>query len=452
MSYETLTDALREAIASADDAQIQAALDELQPADIAEFVRHEDTETTLRLISYLPIEDRADTIAYLEFSDQLEIARSLDENSLARLFMHMNSDERADLFNGLDQERQETILRRLARDEREDLRKLSSYEEGTAGAIMTSEYAVIPVNCTVEQALAHLRATAPDAETIYQVYLLDDQHRIAGTVSLRELILSRSTTPIAELMTTDVLSVGVDTPQEEVARLIARYDLLALPIVNGGDRMVGIVTYDDAMDVAEAEATEDIHKGATIGKMTESLRGASMLTLYRKRAGWLVLLVFGQLFSGMGIAYYENTIATYIALIFFLPLLVGSSGNAGSQAATLMVRGLATGDVRMKDWGRLLGKEVLVATALGLTMAAAVSMLAVYRGGYEIAIVVSLSMIAVVVVGSLIGMSLPFVLSRFNLDPATASAPLVASIADAAGVLVYFGIATAILTMPPVAG
>ena len=448
MSYETLYDSLHEAIELGDPEVIRTVLDECQAADLAEFVRHEDTETTLRLINFLPLEDRAETIGYLEFSDQLEIANSLDESSLARLFTHMHADERADLFNGLDQERQESILRRLARDEREDLRRLSSYEEGTAGAIMTSEYAVLPVNCTVEQALAHLRATAPDAETIYQVFLLDDMHRIAGTVSLRELILARSSTPVSDLMQTDVISVSVDTAQEEVARLIARYDLLALPIINGGERMVGIVTYDDAMDVAEAEATEDIHKSATIGKMTESLRDASLYTLYRKRAGWLVLLVFGQLFSGMGIAYYEETIATYIVLIFFLPLLVGSSGNAGSQAATLMVRGLATGDVQLRDWGRLLGKEVLVAAALGLTMAFAVSFLAMYRGGYEIALVVSLSMIAVVIAGSLIGMSLPFVLNRLKLDPATASAPLVASIADATGVLVYFTIATLILGLP----
>lgn len=448
MSYETLYDSLHEAIELGDPEAIRTVLDECQAADLAEFVRHEDTETTLRLVNFLPLEDRAETIGYLEFSDQLEIANSLDESSLARLFTHMHADERADLFNGLDQERQESILRRLARDEREDLRRLSSYEEGTAGAIMTSEYAVLPVNCTVEQALAHLRATAPDAETIYQVYLLDDMHRIAGTVSLRELILARSSTPISDLMQTDVVAVTVDTAQEEVARLIARYDLLALPIVDDAERMVGIVTYDDAMDVAEAEATEDIHKGATIGKMTESLRDASLYTLYRKRAGWLVLLVFGQLFSGMGIAYYEETIATYIVLIFFLPLLVGSSGNAGSQAATLMVRGLATGDVQLRDWGRLLGKEVAVAAALGLTMAFAVSFLAMYRGGYEIALVVSLSMIAVVIAGSLIGMSLPFVLNRLKLDPATASAPLVASIADATGVLVYFTIATVILGLP----
>lgn len=441
-------DSLREILKKDDSAALRNLLAEMQPADVAGFVRHEDEDTTLRVISELPIEERARTIAYLEFPDQLHIARNLDDNSLVRLFMHMNADERADLFNVLDQARQETLLRRLAHDEREDLRRLSSYEEGTAGAIMTSEYAVIPVDCTVEQALAHLRATAPDAETIYQVYLLDDQHRIVGTVSLRELILARSTKPIRDLMRTDVVSVSTDTPQEEVARLIAHYDLLALPITNGGDRMVGIVTYDDAMDVAEAEATEDIHKGATIGRLGGGLRDASLLTLYRKRAGWLVLLVFAHLFSGAGIALYEETIASYIALVFFLPLLVGSSGNAGSQASTLMVRGIATGDVRLKDWGYMLGREIMVATALGITMAVVASVLAWYRGGLEIAIVVSISMVAVVFVGSLIGMSLPFLLNRLNLDPATASAPLVTSIADVAGVLVYFSVATAVLGLP----
>ncbi len=446
----TLHDALREAITHNDIDTVQALLAEMQPADVAGFVRNEDSDTTLRLINELPMEERAQTIAHLDFSDQLHVARSLDDNNLVRLFMHMNADERVDLFKVLDQTRQETLLRRLAHNEREDLRRLSSYAEGTAGAIMTSEYAVIPVDCTVEQALAHLRATAPDAETIYQVYLLDARHRIAGTVSLRELILARATAPIRELMRTDVVSVDTETSQEEVARLIAHYDLLALPITDTEGRMVGIVTYDDAMDVAEAEATEDFHKGATVGRLGAGLRQASVLTLYRKRAGWLVLLVFAHLFSGAGIALYEETIATYITLVFFLPLLVGSSGNAGSQASTLMVRGIATGDVHLRDWGYMLGREVLVATALGVTMALVVATLAWYRDGWQIALVVSVSMVAVVFVGSVIGMSLPFLLNRLNLDPATASAPLVTSIADAAGVMVYFSLATAILGLPVV--
>ncbi|MGH8588961.1 MAG: magnesium transporter, partial [Gammaproteobacteria bacterium] len=218
-------------------------------------------------------------------------------------------------------------------------------------------------------------------------------------------------------------------------------------IVNGGDKLVGIVTYDDALDVVEAEATEDFHKGATVGKLDGSVREAALNLLYRKRVFWLVLLVFGNLFSGAGIAYFEDTITAYVGLVFFLPLLVGSAGNAGSQASTLMVRALATGDVMLKDWGRMLGRELVVAAALGLTMAIAVYGVGVMRGGAELALVVALAMLFAVMTGGLIGVSLPFMLSRFKLDPATASAPLVTTIADVTGVVIYFSIASIYLPL-----
>jgi magnesium transporter len=199
------------------------------------------------------------------------------------------------------------------------------------------------------------------------------------------------------------------------------------------------------MDVAEAEATEDILKGGSISDLGGSLRQIKLFTLYRKRIFWLLLLVFANIFTAAGIAIYEDTIAKYAVLVFFMPLLIGSAGNAGSQASTLMVRGLGTGDVKMSDWGRLFAREILVALGLGLTMALAVSVLGQARGGTDIAIIVALSMVAVVMLGSLLGLSLPFLLKRLNLDPATASAPLVATIADAAGILVYFAIATSVL-------
>lgn len=243
-------------------------------------------------------------------------------------------------------------------------------------------------------------------------------------------------------MTTEPVSVHADAPQEEAARLISRYDLLALPVINGGDKLVGIVTYDDAMDVAEEEATEDIHKSATVGKLESGLRAASPLSLYRSRVSWLVVLVFANIFTGASIAYFEDTIATHLALLFFMPLLVASAGNAGSQSATLMVRGLATGDVTGKDWFRLFAKEVLVAGALGLTMAIAVMTVGILRAGIDIAIVVALTMMIVVLVGSLIGLGLPFLLAKFGCDPATASTPLITTIADVCGVLIYFAIAS----------
>ncbi|MCX2887537.1 magnesium transporter [Pseudomonas sp. LB-090624] len=200
-----------------------------------------------------------------------------------------------------------------------------------------------------------------------------------------------------------------------------------------------------ALETQRREVTEDFHKGASITNHVGNLRDATLGLLYRKRVLWLVLLVFGNLFSGAGIAAFEETIAAHIALVFFLPLLVDSGGNAGAQSATLMVRGLATGEVFMRDWCRMLGREFGVALALGCTMALAVAFLGVLRGGPQIALIVASSMVVIVLVGSLIGMSLPFLLSRFKLDPATASGPLITSIADAAGVLVYFGIATQVL-------
>ncbi|MCE8044605.1 magnesium transporter [Halomonas daqingensis] len=448
MSYAILAASLRSAMQRRDQEAIERLIADMQPADLAEFVQHEHTDTVLSLLQHLPLDQRAVAFGYLSEALQEEIALRLSVTKLAELLLHMSADERTDLFKQLDEDRQQALLHAMPRAEQEDLRKLSSYEEGTAGAIMTSDYVAIPAYYDVTRALATLRATGTHAETVYQLYCIDTDGRLLGTVSLRELILAEPDSQVAELMTEEVVFVTADTAQEEVARLVARYDLLALPVINGGERLVGIVTYDDAMDVAEEEATEDMHKGMSIGKLEGGLRSASLFDLYRKRVVWLVLLVFANIFSGAGIAYFEETIEAYIALVFFLPLLVDSGGNAGSQAATLMVRGMATGDVRTRDWTRLLGREVLVAVGLGLTMALAVSVVGIFRAGTEIAMVVAMSMVLIVIVGSLIGMILPFVLNRLGWDPATASAPLVTSIADASGVLIYFAIATAVLGLP----
>ncbi|MBF8721195.1 MULTISPECIES: magnesium transporter [Pseudomonas] len=336
-------------------------------------------------------------------------------------------------------------LRLAAQARRDHLLDGRRYPEGTAGALMTSEYSSLDSGLSASQAIDMLRREAADAETIYQSYVLDAQRNLLGTVSLRELILAAPDQPIDRIMVRKVICVCTATCQEDVARLMREHDLLAVPVLDEQGRLVGIVTYDDALDVVVDEATEDFHKGASITNHVGNLKDATIGLLYRKRVLWLVLLVFGNLFSGAGIAAFEETIAAHIALVFFLPLLVDSGGNAGAQSATLMVRGLATGEVVMRDWLRMLTRECGVALALGGTMAVAVASLGVLRGGPEIAVIVASSMLVIVLVGSLIGMSLPFLLSRFRLDPATASGPLVTSIADAAGVLVYFGIASQVL-------
>ena len=433
-----------------DKEAIAGRLSEVRSADIGEMldVMVEDDgaiPAALSVLDALSPERAANVLGYLAGDNQLEIVGGLQDGELLTLLEEMGSDERADLFNLLGEDRREALLRRMAHREREELKRLASYEEGTAGAIMTSDYVAIASGMTVSQAMMRVRQTAPDAETVYQLYVLSKDGQLIGTMSLRQLMVARPGAMVDDIMIKDVISTSVDEEQEEVARIVARYDMLALPVIDADNRMVGIVTHDDAMDVAESEATEDFHKGMSIGALEDGVSRVPLWSLYRKRVFWLVLLVFANLFSGAGIAYFEDIIAAQVALVFFLPLLIGSGGNAGAQAATLMVRGMATGDVGVKDWGKMLGRELLVAGSLGLTMAIAVAPIGVMRGGEAVAIVVALSMVTIVLFGSLMGMCLPFVLERFKVDPATASAPLVTTLIDASGVLIYFSIASAIL-------
>lgn len=429
-----------------DPQAVRAFVETAHPADLAAFLDELPPDEIRGHLLALPLPRRTETFGYLLPATQVSLSRRLDRHRLAEIVTAMSADDRADLFNRLSPEQQEALLPGLAQAEREDIRRLAGHAEATAGAIMTSDYATLTPGLTARQALDVLRREAPDKETIYRAYVLDADRRLIGAVRLRDLILATPETRIGEMMERETHAVALDEDQEEVARRIARYDLIAIPVADADGRLVGIVTHDDALDALQEEVTEDFHKIGTVSRMTESVREAGVGLLYRKRIMWLALLVFGNIFSGAGIAYFEDTIAAYVALVFFLPLLIDSSGNAGSQSATLMVRALATGDVVMRDWSRMLGRELMVACALGLTLAAAVAPISIVRGSPEIAVAVALTMVLVVIVGSLIGMSLPFLLSRLRLDPATASAPLVTSIADAIGVVLYFAIATAILT------
>ncbi|MCY1160464.1 Magnesium transporter MgtE [compost metagenome] len=444
MSYNNFLYLLNDALSNHD---ISLALDSVKTfkaADLADILAQLPLENSQKLLLNLPA--RAYVFSYLKPEEQVKFAQVLTRIDLAEIMGEMPSDKRVDLFKCLDHEQQNALLPAFAQAEREDIRQLSSYVEGTAGAIMSSEYATLKPNISVKDAIKMLRYEAPDTETIYLAYVLDEARKLLGVLSLKQLILAEEESNISDLMATDIIFAYFDSDQDEVAKTIARYDLLALPIVDHAGVMVGIVTYDDAMDVASEEATEDFLKSGAVDASSKlSIKSASILQLYQKRVYWLVFLVFGSLLSGLGIAHFEDIIAANIVLVFFLPLLVGSGGNAGSQSATLMVRALATGDVHFKDWFYLLGRESLVALCLGGTMALAVSLLGYYRGDEMVALILALSMMGIVLLGCLIGMSLPFVLNRFGFDPASASAPLVTSICDATGVLVYLFIASQLL-------
>ncbi|MFP4191463.1 MAG: magnesium transporter [Candidatus Hydrogenedentota bacterium] len=414
------------------------------PAALAEHFDALEPEERVEILSLVTPAFRAELVGHLEPATQVETVDLMPDNDLARMVTIMPSDERVDLLKLLPEDRREEVLRKVAKTEREDILRLVAYKEGTAGAIMTSEYAILTPDLTAREAIDQLRTQAPNAETIYYAYVVDEQRRPQGLVSLKDLIVARSYTRVEDLMARDLVVAQTDEDQEEVARKLSLYDLLAVPVVNADGVLVGIVTFDDVLDVTEAEATTDFHRMGASGAVMSNIRDASLGLLYRKRIPWLLILVFVNIFSGYFISRYEATIDAVVALVFFLPLLIGSGGNAGAQSATLAVRALAVGDVQMRDWLRLLGKEVFVALTIGVSMAVAVWLVGMYiRGaGSEVALVVAVTMVAVVLVGSLIGMLLPFVFTLFRLDPASASVPLVTSLCDIVGVLIYFSIAT----------
>lgn len=395
-------------------------------------------------LAALPVPHRAAVFAHLAPRLQVELARAMDDRDLATLAEAMDADDRADLYNLLAPEDRARLLDALAPETREDIVRLAAHAEGTAGSIMTIDYAALGTDATALEALNSLRREAPGDTAFHRFYVLE-AGRLVGVLALRDLILAEDDTRLCDLMDPAPARITPEAGREEAAKLIAHYELSALPVVDDADRLLGIITHDDATEALLAETTEDFQKTSTVLPFGENLREAGIFLLYRKRVVWLALLVFGNLFSGSGIAYFEEMILAYVSLVFFLPLLIDSSGNAGAQSATLMVRALATGDVALKDWRDLILRELAIAAALGVTMALVVAPIGIWRGGPDVALVVGTTMMVLVMVGSLVGMSLPFLLSRLRLDPATASGPLVTTISDGVGVLVYFSIATLIL-------
>ncbi len=418
-----------------------------QAADVATALERLPTERGLAALRALDVPRQAQVFGYLRRKAQARLGAALDRNERAAIVGAMSHDERADLYRALNAKGQEALLGVLAQAERDDLARLAAWPEGTVGAIMTSDYAFLWPQMTAPEALEALRRQAVESETVYTALVAAGDYRLLGVVSLRDLLLAGKKARVAEIMDRDPVTVRADADQEEAAQIISRYDLLVLPVVDDDGRMVGIVTHDDALDVVEEEATEDALRGASVGVLDADVLDTPLTILYRARVGWLVLLVLGSMFSGAGLAAFEDTIAAHMSLLFFLPLLIGSGGNAGAQSATLTVRALATGDVRPADYGRMMAREVAVAVALGLTMAIAIGIAGLLRADVAVLAVVAISMTLIVLIGSLLGLTLPFLLQRAGLDPATASGPLVTSLCDVTGVLIYFGIATLLLPM-----
>lgn len=379
----------------------------------------------------------------LPVAKQVELVGHLDHERVLEMFTRLDPDDRVRLIEELPARVTKRLLNQMDPNSRDTINLILGYPENSAGRIMNPRYASARAHQTVQEVLERLRRSELRPDEIAMVYVIDADRTYRGHIRIGALVKADPGRMVSELASLPDGSIKTIDERDKARDLMMALDLPAIPVLDMENRLVGSITFDDVMDVMEEETTEDFHKMGTVEGVTNiNIREAGLRVLYRARMPWLMVLVMVNIISGAGIAFFESAIEAVVALVFFLPLLIDSGGNAGSQASTLMVRAMATGDVHTKDWLKMLTREVKLALAIGATMGLAVSLLGLYRGGPEVAIVVTLSMVCVVLVGSLIGMLLPFVLARSKFDPATASAPLVTSMADIAGVFIYFGLAS----------
>lgn len=416
---------------------------QLEPYLIAEVIEELGDQDDLIVFRLLPRELAKSTFQHLNHDKQEEIIEGLAQNvsRLSSLLNDLDPDDRTAFFEELPGQITQRLIQLLAPEERSVAIKLLGFPKDSIGRLMTPEYVAVKPQYSVAEAIEHIRLYGHDSETLNVIYVVDDEWKLVDDIRIRELILAAPEQKIADLMDKRFAALNAFDDQESAIRVFQDQDRVALPVINTEGVLLGIVTVDDMMDVAEEENTEDFHKFGAFQDAIENPLKAKISFLYKNRIFWLTALVFMNIFSGAAIENFEITIQTIGGLLLFLPLIIASGGNAGAQSATLMIRSLATGDVESKDWLFLVGKEALVSLLLGVTMAIGVSLIASFRAP-EIIAVVSITMVLTVMTGSMIGLLLPFFFTKIKIDPATASAPLITSIADISGVLIYFSIAT----------
>jgi magnesium transporter len=444
---------LLELLKNGETEEIKSFFEAMNPAVAAEFLGALETEDLRDILLLCSHDLQAEIFSFIDFDKQRELLRCFKRREISRILTDMPPDDRADLFKRLPEEERESILPALAHAEREDIRRLSSYEEGTAGAAMTSDYATLSPDFTVGEALEHLRVEAPDKETIYYSYVVDRQRRLLGSVSLQDLIVAKRHEKVADIMYTDTIYAYVDDDQEDVVRKIQRFDLFSIPIVNSDGVMIGIITHDDAMDIITEEQTEDIEKLMAIAGSHETgvYMRTSALKHFGNRSVWVAALAILGLFSGMIIQRYEDILAQLTILAVFIPMLAAAGGNTGSQSATLVIRALALKEITFRDIFPVLSKEFRVAILLGLLLGAIAYLRVIIFGGSSsmpdnislalIGITVAAALSLQVVTATLIGAILPFIATRLKFDPAVIASPALASIVDITGLAIYFATA-----------
>lgn len=447
-----LEDALR-----TDPDGLHDALEDFHPEDIAEIVEDLDLELTIELITKLPDDFSADVLERLPGELQTDILERLSRREAAEILIEMSPDDIVDVVQEVRDEDEKLADDLLAHLEEadpevaEDVRELSAYPEDVAGGLMTTDYISLSPGRKVWQAIEEVRRLSQEeeVETIYYIYVVFGS-KLVGVVSLRELILTDTAQQLGDIMSENVVAVRDTDDQELVAAAIAKYDFTALPVLDEHGNMLGLVTVDDVVDVVIEEATEDAHKMGAVEALDEGYFETGVVEMFRSRVFWLSLLFIGGFLTASVMESFATQLSTAITLAVFVPLIISSGGNSGSQSAALIIRALALGEVKPADWGRVLGRELVVSLALGLVLGVLGFARAYFAGGpaddpVTLGLAVSLSTLGVVMVGSLCGSLLPLAIQRVGLDPAVSSTPFIASLVDVVGLLIYLYVAGAIL-------
>lgn len=429
---------------------VAAETEELHPKSLADVAEAMPRERVAEFLRALPAARAADVLEYLDEELRSELLEAMSTAQAVALVSEMTPDDRADVLEELEEETADEILHDLPDAARQETERLLQYETDSAGGLMTTEFVSVMQDLSVEDALAIVRVAARSGrkEAMHAVYVTDERGALVGVMSLRELVAAPEGSKVADVAWTDVVRVPATADRAEVARITSEYDLVAVPVIDAFDRIIGVITVDDVIDAIVEEQTEDVQKLGAVQPLEEPYFSAGFWSLARKRVGWLVFLFVGEMFTGTAMRAYEDTLAKAIALTLFIPLIISSGGNSGSQSATLITRALAVGDVEIRDALRVLLRELGQGLALGACLGAIGFVRALMWGNTTtLAAVVATTLVMVVLVGSVVGAMLPLIFKRLGFDPAIASSPFVASLVDVTGLVIYFNVARQLLQL-----
>jgi len=440
----TILSEVREALLREDWERAVALVEALRPPDQADVFSELPEDVQDELLPRLDPEDSADILEELDDDEAAAIAERLETDELVRIVDRMEPDEAADLLGDIPPEQVVKTLDGI--EDAEDIVPLLSHRDDTAGGLMTAAEVVLHVDITVREALEYLRRLAPESEAVYYLFVVDDDVRLVGVVSLRQLVVTPPDTYIKNILDREVIYIEAGADQEEAARLMARYDLLALPVVDQDMHLLGVITHDDLVDVLEDEMTEDIQRMGGAQPLKQAYLSSSVVTVTRSRVSWLLLLFLTESLTGTVLRHFEEELKAVVALAFFVPLLIGTGGNAGSQTTSTIIRAIAVGDIDLRDGLRSLWHELRIGLLLGLAMGVIGYLRAVLWGSSPgLALTVAVAVFSIVVWANGLGAVLPLLAIRFGIDPTVVSGPVMSTLVDATGLFIYFTIAQIIM-------